>query len=315
MKYLILGTGGTGGCIGGYLANSGKDVAFVARGPHLKAMRENGLIVHSSRKGEINLKDVRAFSGDDELEKFDVIFVCVKGYSLYETLSAIKKASHEKTVVIPILNALNAGEKLREALPGISVLDGCVYLSAYISVPGEITQGIKIFRVVFGLGDNVNVPCDLLYKIREDLLESGIEGIVSNNIKRDIFRKFSFTSAYAAAGAYFDAAAGEFQKDGECREMFVSLLKELQRVAQVLYKCNQHLTAAVTFTQNLRYFLIYSISSLFQIGENRRIGVGPHSLCQTFCFYVNQFRPLFYALNRLFTANDPDAGVAVCIRR
>ncbi|AOY76490.1 ketopantoate reductase family protein [Clostridium formicaceticum] len=234
MKYLILGTGGTGGCIGGYLANSGKDVTFIARGTHLKAMKEKGLIVYSSRKGEIKLKNVKVFSNDEILEKFDVIFVCVKGYSLYEAISMVKKASHEKTVIIPILNALNIGEKLEEALPEVTVLDGCVYVSAYISAPGEITQGIKIFRVVFGARENKKVSMEVLHKIQADLVESGIEGIVSNNIKRDIFRKFSFTSAYAATGAYFGVVAGELQKEGSCREMFIALLKELESVAHAL---------------------------------------------------------------------------------
>ena len=39
-KYLIVGTGGTGGSIGGYMARAGKDVTFIARGEHLKAMQE-----------------------------------------------------------------------------------------------------------------------------------------------------------------------------------------------------------------------------------------------------------------------------------
>lgn len=234
MKYLILGAGGTGGCIGGYLASSGKDVTFIARGAHLKAIKEKGLIVHSSRKGKINLENVKAFSSDDVFEKFDTIFVCVKGYSLNETISTIKKVSHKKTVVIPILNSLSVGEKLGEALPDVAILDGCVYVSAYISAPGEITQGIKIFRIVFGAREYESVAMDLLCKIQTDLIESGIEAVVSNNTRRDIFRKFSFTSAYAATGAYFDVEAGELQKDGKCRELFIALLRELEKVAYAL---------------------------------------------------------------------------------
>jgi len=234
MNYLIIGTGGTGGCIGGYLSNSGKDVTFIARGAHLKAIKDKGLIVHSSLKGEIKLKNVKAYDVDEEFGKFDVIFVCVKGYSLYETVSTIKKASHAKTIVIPILNALSAEEKLWASLPDITILGGCIYVSAYISSPGKITQGIKIFRVVFGTKENTNVDMNLLCDIQSDLNESGIDGVLSDNIKRDIFRKFSFTSAYAATGAYFDAMAGEFQKDGECRRMFVSLLKELAKISKVL---------------------------------------------------------------------------------
>ena len=44
MKFLIIGTGGTGGCIGGYLAKQGEDVTFIARGEHLKKIQENGII-------------------------------------------------------------------------------------------------------------------------------------------------------------------------------------------------------------------------------------------------------------------------------
>ena len=39
-KYLIVGTGGTGGAIGAYLARAGMDVTFIARGEHLKAIKE-----------------------------------------------------------------------------------------------------------------------------------------------------------------------------------------------------------------------------------------------------------------------------------
>ena len=43
LKYLVLGAGGTGGPIGGYLARAGKDVTLIARGRHLEAMKSNGL--------------------------------------------------------------------------------------------------------------------------------------------------------------------------------------------------------------------------------------------------------------------------------
>ncbi|WP_298838739.1 ketopantoate reductase family protein [Clostridium sp.] len=234
MKYLIIGTGGTGGCIGGYLARIGKDVTFIARGAQLKAIKENGLIVYSTLNGEINLKNVKVFDGDEEYGKFDVIFLCVKGYSLNETVSIIKKASNGKTIVIPILNSLNAKEKLSKVLTDMTVLDGCIYVGGYISAPGEITQTIKIFRVVFGAREDTKVDINLLHKIQLDLEEAGIEGIISDNIRRDIFKKFSFTSAYASTGAYYDAEAGEFQNDGECRKMFILLLKELQKIAIVL---------------------------------------------------------------------------------
>ncbi len=43
MKYLVIGAGGTGGSIGAYMTEAGKDVTLIARGEHLKRMQEGGL--------------------------------------------------------------------------------------------------------------------------------------------------------------------------------------------------------------------------------------------------------------------------------
>ena len=43
LKYVVLGVGGTGGPIGGYLTRAGKDVTLIARGRHLEAMKFAGL--------------------------------------------------------------------------------------------------------------------------------------------------------------------------------------------------------------------------------------------------------------------------------
>lgn len=52
MNYLIIGTGGVGGCIAGFLALAGKDVTCIARGKHLEAIRRQGLHLKSDLKGE-----------------------------------------------------------------------------------------------------------------------------------------------------------------------------------------------------------------------------------------------------------------------
>ncbi|AHM56090.1 hypothetical protein EAL2_c07900 [Peptoclostridium acidaminophilum DSM 3953] len=67
MKYLVIGAGGTGASIGGFLAYKGKDVTFIARGEHLKALRQNGLLLHSGRIGEVKIENVKACIADDLL--------------------------------------------------------------------------------------------------------------------------------------------------------------------------------------------------------------------------------------------------------
>ena len=116
LKYLIAGTGGVGGSIAGFLAFAGKDVTCIARGEHLAAIREYGLRLHSDLKGEHTLKtptytaeEYAALASSSAGYKADVIFVCVKGYSVDSITELIKRASHENTVVIPILNVYGTG--------------------------------------------------------------------------------------------------------------------------------------------------------------------------------------------------------------
>ena len=47
MRIAVFGTGGVGGYFGGRLAQAGEEVTFIARGEHLRAMREHGLRVDS----------------------------------------------------------------------------------------------------------------------------------------------------------------------------------------------------------------------------------------------------------------------------
>lgn len=234
MKYLIAGTGGTGAAIGAFLASEGKDVTFIARGAHLDAMKKNGLIIDSGLKGHIEIKNVKAFEGKDINGKFDVIFICVKSYSLDDMVPVIKKASHSDTIVIPILNMFKTGAKLKEQLPEVKFLEGCIYISAYIDGPGKIVHAGETFKVFFGNPYNENVKEGLMEQVVSDLRSAGVTSDISDDILRDTFKKFSFISAFAAAGAFYDTDAGAIHREGEEREFYKSLVREIIEVGKAM---------------------------------------------------------------------------------
>ena len=233
LKYLIAGTGGVGGSIAAFLSLSGKDVTCIARGEHLTAMRENGLQLHSDLKGEHTLK-VKAYTTEEYTTlasasadyRADVIFVCVKGYSVDSITELIKRASHERTVVIPILNVYGTGPRIQRLVPGVTVLDGCIYIVGFVSGRGEITQMGKIFRLVYGAHRSTIVSRETLEAVQRDLQESGIKAEISDDINRDTFVKWSFISAMAVTGAYYDVPMGEVQKPGKVRDTFIGLSQE-----------------------------------------------------------------------------------------
>lgn len=233
MKYVIIGAGGTGGIIGAYMTKSGKDVTLIARGRHLEAMQKNGLKIERIWTDIQETVPVRAMTMEEYVDKADVVLVCVKGYSLDETIPFIKKISHDDTVVIPVLNIYGTGGHIQESLPDILVTDGCIYVSANIKEPGVLLQHGKICKIVFGLREKDRTN-HILEKVVKDFSDSGIDGILSENIKRDALQKFSYVSPIGAAGLYCNAVARDFQKEGEPREMFKSMIREIAAIADAM---------------------------------------------------------------------------------
>lgn len=225
MKYLIAGTGGVGGSIAGFLSLAGKDVTCIARGAHLEAIQTNGLKLKSDLKGEHSLP-VKACTAEAYNEKTDVIFVCVKGYSVDSIINLIKRAAHKDTIVIPILNVYGTGPRIQQFVPGVTVLDGCIYIVGFVSAIGEVTQMGTIFRLVYGAHKGTVVAQGLLEAVQQDLQESGIKAEISADINRDTFIKWSFISAMAVTGAYHNVPMGEVQQPGKVRDTFIGLSTE-----------------------------------------------------------------------------------------
>lgn len=249
MKYIIIGAGGTGGILGFYMTKAGKDVTLIARNAHLEAMKKQGLSVQKMWTNETETIPVSAESMESyeaKGEKADVILVCVKKYSLDSCIPFIQNISHENTIVVPVLNVYGTGAYLQEKLPKILVTDGCIYVSANIKQAGVLLQHGEILRVFFGVREKedlkkLNGQSDgeykaerLLKKIAQDFKDSGIDGVLSDNIKRDALTKFSYVSPIGTAGLYLHAVAGDFQREGEARELFKTLIREIVTLANAM---------------------------------------------------------------------------------
>ncbi len=224
-KYLVIGTGGVGGSIAGFLALAGKDVTCIARGKHLEAIRKYGLHLKSDLKGEHYLP-VKACTAEEYNDKADVVFVCVKGYSIDSIKDVLEKSAHPDTLVIPILNVYGTGPRIGRLVPSVKVLDGCIYIVGFVSGEGEITQMGRIFRLIFGARPEQNIPHEALDEIAGVLQACGIKAEVSDDINRDTFIKWAFISAMACTGAYHDVPMGEVQHDGPVRDTFIGLSRE-----------------------------------------------------------------------------------------
>lgn len=242
MRYLVIGAGGTGGAIGGFLARAGKDVTLIARGKHLEQMQQNGLCFETTKESfavpvhACTMEEYRDLYGD---QTPDVIFVCVKGYSLEDTIPFINQVAAAHTIVIPILNIYGTGRKLQTLLPHLTVTDGCIYIASQIKAPGIILMSGSIFRVVFGLrkgtADSIRAAAQpLLEQTYCDLEASGITPLLSNQIEKDALQKFSFVSPMAALGAGYCITAKDMQTGGTYADTYIRLVQEIKALSDAM---------------------------------------------------------------------------------
>lgn len=245
MKYLIVGTGGVGGSIAGFLAQAGRDVTCIARGAHRDALTSQGLTLESDIKGSVVTSAVKCHTAEEYVTvcrampddaKPDVIIVAVKGYSLDSIAEVVRAAAAQHTLVIPVLNVYGTGQRLA-ALIGetqATVLDGCIYIVAYRKAPGSIRQMGRVLKVVTGSATPDDAEQPRLQAVAADMQEAGIKVVVSDDIRKDTFMKWGFISAMAATGAYFDCPMGPLQSPGKEREMLTGLLEESQAIGRAL---------------------------------------------------------------------------------
>lgn len=232
MKFVIAGSGGTGGILGAYLAKAGNDVTFIARGEHLRAIREHGITVESSHNGSFTVRPAGACTMAEYQGTPDVMLVCVKYYNLEDAIKLAERTAGPDTIILPILNVYGTGGVMQSRLPAeLTVLDGCMYVFGMIAAPGVIKQPQSILRVFYGFrkGQDRRLE-EKAAELERVFNEAGIDGHFTDNIAADHLQKFSFVSPMGAAGLYFNAQSEDFQKEGKVRDTFTGLIREVQAI-------------------------------------------------------------------------------------
>ncbi len=235
LNYLVIGAGSTGLALGAYLLSSDKNVSFVARGETLKKIRNDGIILDSNEKGMLAFKDVNIYAPEEINRSFDVIFVCVKYYSLMSVIDIVSRASDGNTIVIPLVNVYGASEELQAKLPNTCVLDGCMFVVSDLLEAGKAKLYGDTFNIIYGERGPQLVELEHLEEIKNDLQDAGINAKLSENIRSDIFKDYSFNCAYATVGAFHDVKAEAMQRIGSLeRSEFSDLILEMISLGKAL---------------------------------------------------------------------------------
>lgn len=229
MRIVIMGAGGVGGYFGAYLAQAGHDVAFVARGAHMEAMRANGLCLEGSR-GDIVLPNVTATDDPTALEgPADVVLFTVKLYDTESAGATIRPVVGPETMTITLQNGVDGPDRLAAVLGEGTVLGGAAYVSALIAEPGVVRYTSDMSRIVFGELDGRQ--SGRAQAFGEVCNAAGFQAEVSADIRATLWEKFVLLATNSALTTLVRRPAGDLYNDEETLVLAEAMMREVQAVA------------------------------------------------------------------------------------
>jgi 2-dehydropantoate 2-reductase len=229
MRIAVIGAGGVGGAFGAALAKAGAGVTFVARGAHLKAMRENGLRIEGGR-GETLIDPVQATDDPGTIGPVDFVLFCVKLWDVETAGAAIKPLIGPTTAVIPLQNGIDAAERLIPILGARAVMGGVAQISATIAEPGLIRQTGTFMRLIFGeleggksaRGESFLALCQ----------KAGFDATHSDQIMTELWMKFILLATNAAMTAATRTPIGILRDDPDIFPLFGRASAEVAAVGR-----------------------------------------------------------------------------------
>ena len=229
MRIAVFGTGGVGGYFGGLLAHGGHEVTFIARGQQLRAIRENGLQVKSVN-GDFHVRPAQATDDPAQVGPVDYVVVAVKHYHLDQAAPAMRPLVGAETTVVPLLNGVDAHERLIPALGAGAVVGGLCSLVSLVEAPGVIRQETKLRQVVVGELDRSR--SERVERLVQAWAETGAEAIHAEDIHAALWTKLLFIASFGGVGSLARCNMGEMLGAPETRALFIESMKEVEAVAR-----------------------------------------------------------------------------------
>jgi 2-dehydropantoate 2-reductase len=222
MRILALGAGGVGGYFGARLQQAGHEVAFIARGRHLEALRTDGLRLKSPL-GDAQLR-VRVFQDPAQAGPADVVLFAVKLWDTESAARQLQPVVRDGSFVIPLQNGVESIERLGGILGKERVLGGSAYVATRIAAPGVIEHTGTMARLQFGpvLGSQRAAAEGFLAACKQ----AGINAELSQDIVRANWEKFVFLVGLSSATAVARAPLGVVRADPDLRWLFEAAMRE-----------------------------------------------------------------------------------------
>ena len=248
-RIAIFGAGAIGGLVGAKLALAGADVTFVARGPHLAAMRERGLTLISD--GQTHVIPVKAVQDPAEAGVQDYVIVTLKAHSLTGAAPGIAKLMGPESVLVTGINgvpywyfhgldgplggkpieSVDPGGVIWRTLPPAQVIGAVVYPAAEVIEPGVIehTYGDR-----FSLGEPDGSRSERGMVLSKLMIAAGLKAPLRPGIRDEIWVKLWGNLAFNPLSALTGSTLDRLGTRPELRQIIRAMMVEGQAVGEAV---------------------------------------------------------------------------------
>jgi 2-dehydropantoate 2-reductase len=229
MRIAVMAAGAVGGYFGARLAAAGHEVAFIARGAHLAAIREHGLKIESVR-GDLHLRDVQATADPADVGAVDIVLFAVKLWDTEIAAEAARPLVGPATRVITLQNGIDSVERAAPILGDDHVVGGTAYIATVVAAPGVIRHTSQFAGMRCGRIDGRDDS--QLAAFADAARAAGIDVTVSSKINLDRWQKFVFLVGLSSVTAATRKPLGPVLADDETRSWLADLMREVMAVGQ-----------------------------------------------------------------------------------
>jgi 2-dehydropantoate 2-reductase len=229
MRIAIFGTGGVGGYFGARLALAGEEVTFLARGAHLRAMQQDGLVVETPA-GELHVEPARATDDPAAVGEVDVVLVAVKTWQVPAVAAALAPMLGPETFVVPLQNGVEAAAELAAVIGAERVLGGLCGTVSRVLAPGRIASLGEVNLVRFAELDGR--ASERALRLRQAFERARVQVEVPADIRVALWEKFLFVVPFGGLGAITRAPIGVTRGLAETRALLTQGMGEIFAVGR-----------------------------------------------------------------------------------
>jgi 2-dehydropantoate 2-reductase len=234
-KITLIGLGGVGGYFGFKIAqlienNKSYEITFIARNETYETVKQNGLTLLSPEHNNPVVKPTKIINQFDEIEKSDLILICVKEYDLEKVCTEIKEKIDNNTVIIALMNGADIYERVRKIIKKGTFLPSCVHVASHIKEKGIVEHKGKTGKITIGKDpENPNTDTEWIIEL---LKNSGADITFKEDSFADIWAKFFFIASFGLVSARYNKSIGKVCEESLLKERATKIMEEIQLITQ-----------------------------------------------------------------------------------